>query len=46
VPAEGEGVVFEGDVAGPDRLRFFGMLARYSGLVTAVSLDEKPGDGA
>jgi len=34
---DGEGV-FEGEVAAPDRLRFFGTLARYSGLVTGVSL--------
>ncbi|MFQ5415944.1 MAG: ABC transporter ATP-binding protein [Myxococcota bacterium] len=35
----GDGLDFEGPVAGPDRLRFFGMLARYSGLVASVSLD-------
>jgi ABC-2 type transport system ATP-binding protein len=39
VPSEGEAIAFEGDVAGPDRLRFFGMLARYAGLVSAVSLE-------
>lgn len=31
---------FEGTVAAPDRLRFFGVLARYSGLVASVALDE------
>ena len=32
---------FEGSVAAPDRLRFFGMLARYSGLVAGLSLGGK-----
>jgi ABC-2 type transport system ATP-binding protein len=35
----GDALSFEGRVAGPDRLRFFGVLARYSGLVASVSLD-------
>lgn len=35
----GDALTFEGRVAGPDRLRFFGVLARYSGLVASVSLD-------
>jgi ABC-2 type transport system ATP-binding protein len=29
---------FEGSVAAPDRLRFFGMLARYSGLIVDLSI--------
>jgi ABC-2 type transport system ATP-binding protein len=33
------GLDFEGPVAGPDRLRFLGMLARYSGLVASLALD-------
>jgi len=39
-PSDTGGVVFEGEIAGPDRLRFFGMVARYSGLVAALSLAE------
>ncbi len=35
-----DGAVFEGEVAGPDRLRFFGMLARYSALVREVRIEE------
>ena len=31
-------LIWRGSVAGPDRLRFFGMLARYSGLLTAVAM--------
>ena len=27
-------------IAGPDRLRFLGMLSRYVGLLTRISLDE------
>ena len=34
------GAAWEGAVPAPDRLRFFGFLARYSGLVTAVRLEE------
>jgi ABC-2 type transport system ATP-binding protein len=47
-PGDAGGVVFEGAIARPDRLRFFGMLARYSGLVVAVSLEEArpPEEGA
>jgi ABC-2 type transport system ATP-binding protein len=36
-PRDG-GRVFEGTVAGPDRLRFFGALARYSGRIAALAL--------
>ncbi len=38
--AASEGDVFEGRVAGPDRLRFFGMLARYSGLIADLRLED------
>ena len=31
---------FTGTIAGPDRLRFLGALARYSGLLHALSLEE------
>ena len=33
---------WEGTVAGPDRLRFLGMLSRYAGLLTVVRMDEAP----
>ncbi len=36
------GVSFEGTIAGPDRLRFLGTLARYAGLLRGLSLEEKP----
>jgi len=31
---------WEGQVAGPDRLRFLGMVSRYAAVVSHVSLDE------
>jgi ABC-2 type transport system ATP-binding protein len=31
-----------GRVAGPDRLRFLGVLSRYAGLISAIRLDEAP----
>jgi len=37
----GGGLRFEGRVTGPDRLRFFGMLSRYSGLITVVDVKER-----
>ncbi len=33
-------VVWQGEVAGADRLRFFGMLARYSGLIKGIEMGE------
>ena len=44
-PTEG-GTVWEGSVAAPDRLRFFGVLARYSGLVAGLQLRAGDGPGA
>lgn len=38
------GTVWQGSVAAADRLRFFGMLARYSGLVADLQL--RAGDGS
>jgi ABC-2 type transport system ATP-binding protein len=38
-PLEG-GKLWEGEIAGPDRLRFLGMLSRYTGLISEVRLDE------
>jgi ABC-2 type transport system ATP-binding protein len=35
------GRVFEGVIAGPDRLRFLGALARYAGLLRSLALDEE-----
>lgn len=39
LPAGG-GLCFTGTIAGPDRLRFLGALARYSGLLRGLSLEE------
>jgi len=39
VPAD-DGLCFTGTIAGPDRLRFLGALARYSGLLRGLSLEE------
>ena len=36
-----DGTAWEGEVAGPDRLRFIGMLSRYVAVVDHVSLTEK-----
>jgi ABC-2 type transport system ATP-binding protein len=37
----GEGnLVWDGRIAGPDRLRFLGMISRYSALVSDISLTE------
>lgn len=36
----GAGLEWQGNVAGPDRLRFLGMISRYVGVLTAISLDE------
>jgi ABC-2 type transport system ATP-binding protein len=35
-----DGVVWEGYVAGPDRLRFLGVLSRYAALLGSIRLDE------
>jgi ABC-2 type transport system ATP-binding protein len=34
-----QGVMWEGQIAGPDRLRFLGVLSRYAGLLQKVSLE-------
>jgi len=36
-----DGTEWEGEVAGPDRLRFIGMLSRYVAVVSHVSLSEQ-----
>ncbi|HEX8964789.1 MAG TPA: ABC transporter ATP-binding protein [Rhodocyclaceae bacterium] len=38
----GNGIEWEGRIAGPDRLRFVGMLSRYVALIDHVSLTEQP----
>ena len=43
--ADAAGLSFEGEIAGEDRLRFLGALARYSGLLRALALDEAPREG-
>ncbi|WP_456416033.1 ABC transporter ATP-binding protein [Thiolapillus sp.] len=35
-----DGIVWEGRVAGPDRLRFLGMLSRYAAILKGIHLDE------
>jgi ABC-2 type transport system ATP-binding protein len=40
--SDATGLRFEGEVAGADRLRLLGTLARYSGLLRGLSLDEAP----
>jgi len=35
------GVVWSGQVAGPDRLRFLGVLSRYAGILKGIRLEEK-----
>ena len=35
-----DGLCFEGTVAGPDRLRFLGALARYAGILRGLALEE------
>jgi ABC-2 type transport system ATP-binding protein len=37
----GAGLAWEGEVAGPDRLRFMGMISRYVAVIDHVSLTEK-----
>jgi len=41
--ADASGLVWTGEVAGPDRLRFIGMLSRYVALIADLSLAEKVG---
>ncbi|HZV55083.1 MAG TPA: ABC transporter ATP-binding protein [Rhodocyclaceae bacterium] len=37
----GEGLTWEGEVAGPDRLRFIGMTSRYIALISDIAMTEK-----
>lgn len=36
----GEGLVWQGQVSGPDRLRFLGVLSRYAALLRGIQLEE------
>lgn len=42
----GAGLEWHGNVAGPDRLRFIGMISRYVGVLTTISLEENKGSEA
>jgi len=36
-----DGVQWQGQVAGPDRLRFLGVLSRYAAILKALNFEEK-----
>ncbi|MDP2430534.1 MAG: ABC transporter ATP-binding protein [Pseudomonadota bacterium] len=38
---DGDGLAWQGAIAGPDRLRFLGMLARYVGVLTHIEMEEQ-----
>lgn len=38
--ADGDALVYQGAIAGPDRLRFLGTMARYAGLVRGLHVEE------
>lgn len=40
----GQGLVWHGQVSGPDRLRFLGVLSRYAGLLKGIQLEESTED--
>ena len=39
--SEDDGITWKGPVAGPDRLRFLGVLSRYAGLLSGIKMEEK-----
>ena len=39
--SDNHGIIWKGIVAGPDRLRFLGILSRYAGLLSGVNMEEK-----
>ncbi len=43
---EGNGVIWHGQVAGPDRLRFLGVLSRYAALLKGIQLQEAASQGS
>ena len=38
---DADGLAWRGAIAGPDRLRFLGMLARYVGVLTHIEMEEQ-----
>jgi ABC-2 type transport system ATP-binding protein len=36
-----KGITWKGEVAGPDRLRFLGVLSRYAGILNGITMQEK-----
>ncbi len=42
---QGGGLIWRGTVAGPDRLRFLGMISRYAGLLAGITMKEVPDGG-
>jgi ABC-2 type transport system ATP-binding protein len=36
-----DGIIWNGPVAGPDRLRFLGVLSRYAGLLNGIHMEER-----
>ena len=40
--SDDNGITWKGIVAGPDRLRFLGVLSRYAGLLSGIKMEEKP----
>lgn len=38
---DNDGLAWQGTIAGPDRLRFLGMLARYVGVLTTIEMEEQ-----
>jgi ABC-2 type transport system ATP-binding protein len=42
----GQGLIWSGQVSGPDRLRFLGVLSRYAALLKGIQLQESHAAGA
>lgn len=40
-----DGLLWQGEVAGPDRLRFLGVLSRYAALIKGIQLEENNREG-
>lgn len=39
------GLVWQGTIAGPDRLRFLSLLSRYAALLSSLEISEAEGEG-
>jgi len=39
--SDDDGITWKGPVAGPDRLRFLGVLSRYAGLLNGIKMEEQ-----